>query len=51
LIKDGKTRILIDSKSVEQLKEAIIELLNNEHKMRSMGKEVHELIANNFTWE
>ena len=36
---------------MEQLNEAIIELLNNEHKMRSIGEKAHKSIAVNFTWE
>lgn len=50
-IKDGVTGVLVEKGSVEALSEAIMELLNNPDKTKTMSITGHRFVKDNFTWD
>ncbi|MFX1451363.1 MAG: glycosyltransferase family 4 protein [Promethearchaeota archaeon] len=51
LIINGKTGFLTKYNDIEQLKEKIVYILNNEDLQRKMGKFTRNYVKKNFSWE
>ena len=51
MVIDGETGYLVHPKEPQQLAEAIIALLRDENKMRSMGERGYARVLEHFTWE
>ena len=50
-IKDGENGFLVSNNNVQQFKEAIIKLLDNEVTARKMGERNREIIKQNYNWQ
>jgi phosphatidylinositol alpha-1,6-mannosyltransferase len=48
---DGITGVLIDGKSLEQIASAVISLLSNPEKSKTMGKNGRRWVSQEFTWD
>lgn len=51
MIMDGETGYLVPPEEPEQLAEAIIALLGDENKMRTMGERGYARVQQHFTWD
>ncbi len=51
VLEQGKTGLLVDPSDREEFAEAMIKLLSNKEKAGEIGKNAHQLILNEFSWE
>ncbi|MGI0091493.1 MAG: glycosyltransferase [Nitrososphaerales archaeon] len=49
-IEEGKTGLLVDYGSVDQLASAVVRVLQDDRKARQMGMEARKRILKDFTW-